>query len=54
MAKANKYGWILHRGGECPVEVETMVDVRFRDGYVANACKALTHESEDDNRWAFS
>lgn len=30
--KANKDGWIRHRGGKCPVEKGVHVDVRHRDG----------------------
>src|SRR6185437_15539298 len=29
---ANKDGFIRHRGGKCPVEAGTLVDVRHRDG----------------------
>lgn len=32
MAKANKDGWIRHRGGRCPVGAGELVDIRFRDG----------------------
>lgn len=34
MAKANKDGWIRHRGGKCPVEKGTLIDVRHRDGEI--------------------
>lgn len=35
MTKANKDGWIRHRGGKCPVETKrALVDVRLRDGFV--------------------
>lgn len=32
--KANKDGWIRHRGGKCPVAEGVLVDVRHRDGEV--------------------
>lgn len=45
MAKANKDGWIRHRGGKCPVEAGTMIDVRFRDGYIEKEIPALENSS---------
>lgn len=27
-------GWKRHRGGKCPVEEGTVVQVRYRDGYL--------------------
>lgn len=39
--KANKDGFIRHRGGKCPVEVGTLVDVRLRSGKVSKGCKTL-------------
>lgn len=38
--------WIEWKGGECPVPVGTLVDVRFRNGYSAAAYPA------DKFRWA--
>jgi hypothetical protein len=32
MTKANKDGWIRHRGGKCPVEAGVLVDVKLRFG----------------------
>jgi hypothetical protein len=32
--------WIEHNGGECPVDAQTSVQVRFRDGRVCHVCKA--------------
>ena len=32
----NAEGWIRHRGGKCPVEVGTLIDIRRRDGLVRN------------------
>jgi len=32
----NAEGWIRHRGGKCPVEVGTLIDIRCRDGLVRN------------------
>jgi hypothetical protein len=39
--KANGDGWIRHRGGKCPVEAGTLVDVRYRGGQVNEHVKAL-------------
>ena len=30
----NAEGWIRHRGGKCPVEAGTLIDIRCRDGLV--------------------
>lgn len=43
--KANKGGWVLHRGGKCPVEAGALVDVRFRDGKYAYGKPALERVS---------
>lgn len=40
--KANKDGWIRHRGGKCPVEDGALVDVRFRSGIIKTACDSLS------------
>lgn len=32
MSKPNKYGWIRHRGGKCPVDKEAYISARFRSG----------------------
>ena len=40
-SKANKDGWIRHRGGKCPVEAGVLVDVRYRNGQVNEHVKAL-------------
>lgn len=32
--KANKDGWIRHRGGKCPVEAGALIDIRMRCGHV--------------------
>ena len=40
MTKPNKDGWIRHRGGECPVDADAMVEVRFRDGDISRNQKA--------------
>lgn len=47
--KANAQGWIRHRGGKCPVEKGTAVDIRVRSGEIAENCKALTFESDHNN-----
>ena len=39
--KANAEGWIRHRGGKCPVEAGTLVDVRYRNGKVNERVAAL-------------
>jgi len=41
MSKADKDGWIRHRGGKCPVEEGVMVDVRHRDGEVFSGFEAV-------------
>lgn len=33
--------WIDHNGGECPVDEQTSVQVRFRDGIVCHACQSF-------------
>lgn len=44
MTKANKDGWIRHRGGKCPVEAGVLVEVKTRDGKVYS-------ETSDDVQW---
>lgn len=34
MSKSDKNGWIRHRGGKCPVDGDTVVDIRCRNGRV--------------------
>lgn len=46
--KGGKDGWIRHRGGKCPVEAGTLVDVRFRSGIIKTACDSLSF------RWSHS
>ena len=46
--KANKTGWIRHRGGKCPVEAGTLVDVRFRSGITKTVCDSQSF------RWSHS
>lgn len=41
MSKADKDGWIRHRGGKCPVDAGVMVDVRHRDGEVFSGFEAV-------------
>lgn len=41
MTKANKDGWIRHRGGKCPVEKGTLLDVRERSGKIWSGVLAL-------------
>ena len=33
-------GWIEWNGGECPVELGTIVDVKYRDGHIQLQCRA--------------
>jgi hypothetical protein len=35
--KANKDGWIRHRGGKCPVDADSQVEYRMRDGGILNS-----------------
>lgn len=52
MSKPNKDGWIRHRGGKCPVEDGTLVDVKCRDGSVHEGLPAhwwLWHHKKDDD-----
>jgi hypothetical protein len=54
--KANKDGWIRHRGGKCPVEDGVLVYVRFRDGeiqYGAPANQSSTKHEPCDADSAF-
>lgn len=51
MTKANKDGWIRHRGGKCPVEAGTLVDVRYRDGDISFSQPALM-KGKSDEAWA--
>ena len=39
--KANGDGWIRHRGGKCPVDGDTVVDIRCRNGRVYEGELAL-------------
>lgn len=41
-------GWITWGGGVCPVAPETLVDVRFRDGYNSTAQAARTWSWRQD------
>jgi hypothetical protein len=45
---ANKDGWVRHRGGKCPVDAGTLVDVRYRNGDINLGVSALT-ASDDKN-----
>lgn len=47
--KANKDGWIRHRGGKCPVEAGVLVEVRLRDGHIYQG-----DESEAGEFWDWS
>lgn len=52
MAKANKDGWIRHRGGKCPVEKGTLIDVVYRDGVENLGVSACTGFTGSVNRSA--
>ena len=41
-------GWIEWKGGECPVDVGTIVDVKHRDGDIGIRCHAGMSSSEPD------
>lgn len=41
-------GWIEWKGGECPVDVGTIVDVKHRDGDIGIHCHAGMSSSEPD------
>lgn len=41
-------GWIEWNGGECPVDVGTIVDVKHRDGDIGIRCHAGMSSSEPD------
>ena len=35
-------GWIEWNGGECPVNIGTLIDVKYRDGHLQLGCRAKT------------
>lgn len=41
-------GWVEWKGGECPVDVGTIVDVKHRDGDIGIRCHAGMSSSEPD------
>lgn len=49
--KANKDGWIRHRGGRCPVAEGTIIDVRYRDGVVHESVEALLSSDCEQDNW---
>jgi hypothetical protein len=51
MTKQTKDGWIRHRGGKCPVEAGTMVDVRYRDGVEHFKTAAIESADCEDENW---
>lgn len=54
MSKANKDGWVRHRGGKCPVEKGAVVDVRYRDGtfgYKLEAGRDYHFDTEHHSGW---
>lgn len=51
MAKANKDGWIRHRGGKCPVARDTLIDVRHRDGEIHIGVRALKDRNALYTQW---
>lgn len=48
--KAND-GWVRHRGGKCPVDAGTLVDVRYRDGVIHYGTKALVSTDCVQENW---
>ena len=44
---ANKDGWVRHRGGKCPVEAGTLVDIRLRNGDIKIGVEAITGWADD-------
>lgn len=52
MSSKDNVEWIRHRGGKCPVEDGTLVDVKCRDGSVHEGLPAhwwLWHHKKDDD-----
>lgn len=51
--KANGDGWVRHRGGKCPVDDFTLVDVKWRDGSIHEGKTATSwlwyHTKDDDD-----
>ncbi len=45
----SKEGFIRHRGGKCPVEAGTLVDVRYRSGDINLGVPALTITSDESH-----
>lgn len=51
MTKANKDGWIRWKGGKCPVEKGTLVDVRKRSGNIFTGLRALESIDAWHTQW---
>lgn len=49
--KANADGWVRHRGGKCPVEAGTLVDVKWRSGNEWLGMIATGGPSEGEWSW---
>lgn len=48
---AKNDGWIEWRGGECPVEKGTLIDVKWRDGRIDDSIQAkVSHGPESPNK----
>lgn len=48
---AKNEGWIEWRGGECPVEKGTLIDVKWRDGRIDDSIQAkVSHGPESPNK----
>lgn len=57
MAKANKDGWIRHRGGKCPLSGNPVVDVRLRTGAWQRgyaSCYEWSHNNQPYDIMAYS
>lgn len=48
MPKANKDGWIRHRGGKCPVADGAAVEIRMRDGRFGDSSMYMSLDWEHD------
>lgn len=57
MSKANKDGWIRHRGGKCPLSGNPVVDVRLRTGAWQRgyaSCYEWSHNNQPYDIMAYS
>ena len=52
MTKQNKDGWIRHRGGKCPVDAGSIIDVRYRKAEPGVAGFSPSGKRADYYYWA--